>query len=172
MEAMEAIAKRRSVRSYQADRIPEEDLKAILLAGCAAPVGMRKYDTLHITVIQDQQILKRMSEMIKNQMKTEHDPLYHVPTVIVVFSKEPPMPGIDYVNAACVMENMMIAAADRGIGSVILWGTALAVEADQSVKAALKVPDGYKAIVGAGFGYAAGGSAERTMEMTINTNFI
>ena len=102
----------------------------------------------------------------------ENDPLYHVPAVIMVFSKELPMPGIDYVNAACVMENMMIAAADRGIGSVVLWGTALAVEADQSVKAALKVPDGYKAILGAGFGYANCGSAERAMEMTVDTNFI
>ena len=50
MNTLEAIAKRKSTRSYKAEQISEQALEAIIKAGCAAPVALAKYDSLHITV--------------------------------------------------------------------------------------------------------------------------
>ena len=53
MNTLEAIAKRKSTRNYTPEQIPEEALAVILKAGFAAPVAMAKYDSLHITVVQN-----------------------------------------------------------------------------------------------------------------------
>ena len=50
----EAIAKRKSTRSYKSVQIPEEALEKIIKAGCAAPVARAQYDSLNITVIQNE----------------------------------------------------------------------------------------------------------------------
>lgn len=155
MELMKAIALRKSVRAYNDEQIAEEKIDTILSAGSAAPVGMGRFDNLHITVIQNKDIINKISAGIKAMMKREGDPLYNAQTLILVSSKEAEAPGIDYTNASCVMENMLLAGADLGIGSVIVWGIAMVVEADQSLKDALSIPNGYHALIGASFGYAA-----------------
>jgi len=172
METIKAIAKRSSVRAYKPEQISEDALNFILSAGCAAPVGMKKYDSLHITVIQDKEILGRISSIVRQMMKTDNDPLYGVPALILLSSAEAPAPGLDYVNAACVIENMLLAAADRGIGSVIVWASALAVEADAELKAALKLPEGFKAVLGAGFGYSVSAQKEKELKATFGINRI
>lgn len=155
METMKALALRKSVRAYKEEQITEEKLNTILSAGCAAPVGMARYDTLHLTVIQDKEIIKRISASIMQMMNREGDPLYGAQTLILVSSQEAQAPGIDYTNASCVMENMLLAGADLGIGSVIVWGIAMAVEADKSLRDALAIPEGFHGLIGACFGYAA-----------------
>ncbi len=174
METKKAIASRYSVRAYKKDQIAEEKLETILAAGSAAPVGMGRYDSLHVTVIQDEEIRKRISEGIRQIFNTESDALYGGPTLVLVSSKEEvPAPGIDYTNAACVAENMMLAGADIGIGSVLVWGIALAVEADKSLKEALSIPEGFKAMIGTVFGYAANAEQkEKDLKVKIQMNRI
>lgn len=173
METKKAIASRYSVRAYKKEQIAEEKLETILAAGSAAPVGMGKYDSLHVTVIQDEEIRKRISEGIRQIFNTESDALYGAPTLVLVSSGEVPAPGIDYTNAACVAENMMLAGADIGIGSVLVWGIALAVEADKSLKEALSIPEGFKAMIGTVFGYAANAEQkEKDLKVKIQMNRI
>lgn len=155
METLKTMALRKSVRAYKDEQVSEEKLETILAAGCAAPVGMARYDSLHLTVIQDKEIIKKISTSIMQMMKRENDPFYGAGTLILVSSQEAEVPGIDYTNASCVMENMLLTGADLGIGSVIVWSMAMAVEADKSLKEALSIPEGFKPLVGACFGYAA-----------------
>ena len=63
MNTLEAIAKRKSTRSYTSTPVPEEALNAVLQAGFAAPVAMARYDSLHITVIQSEEIIRRINDM-------------------------------------------------------------------------------------------------------------
>ena len=60
MNALEAILKRKSTRAYGPAQISEEALENIIKAACAAPVGMARYDTLHITVVQNEDMLARI----------------------------------------------------------------------------------------------------------------
>ncbi|SHO43080.1 nitroreductase family protein [Anaerocolumna xylanovorans] len=166
METLKAMALRKSVRAYKDEQIAEEKLETILSAGCAAPVGMARYDSLHLTVIQDKEVIKKVSESIMQMLKRENDPLYGARTLILVSSQEMPAPGLDYTNASCVMENMLLTGADLGIGSVIVWGIALAVEANESLKEALSIPEGFKPLIGACFGYAAD-TEQKEKELTV-----
>ncbi len=62
MNTLEAIAKRKSTRDYKPMQISEEELNAIIKAGCSAPIAMAKFDSLHITVIQNEEFLKIIND--------------------------------------------------------------------------------------------------------------
>ena len=185
METIKAIAKRKSVRAYKTEQISKETLADILTAGCAAPVGAGMYNTLHLTVIQDEAVLKRLSdvsarmlpdaakEMIMAITQGKLDPLYGAPTVVIISSIPSDSPGIDSVNAGCVAENMMLAATDAGIGSVVLGGAGGAVSADPQLKELVSIPDGYNALFGIAFGNAAApDGTEKELKMTIDVKYI
>lgn len=168
---MKTIATRKSTRVYTGKQISDEVLNAILAAGCAAPVGMGMYDSLHLTVIQDKEILKNISAGVAKAMNMDSDPLYGAPTIVLVSSKEPIAPGVDYTNAGAVIQNMLLAATDKGIGSVLIWGTALAVGAVDELRKALAIPDGFNPVCSAALGYATSpDQTEKDLSITISMN--
>ena len=63
MNTLEAIAKRKSTRTYTEQQVSAEDLQKILQAGAAAPVAMAKYDSLHITVIRDKSVIAKINAL-------------------------------------------------------------------------------------------------------------
>lgn len=173
METNKVIAARKSVRAYKGEQLPEEILDNILAAGCAAPVGMGMYNTLHLTLVQNKEALGRLSDAAAQATNRQGDPFYGAPAVVLISSKEVQVPGIDFVNAGCIAENMMLAAADKGIGSVIVWAAGMAVEADPDLKNSLAVPEGYKALFSVALGYAAADEqTEKDLKITIDTNRI
>lgn len=167
METMKAIARRKSTRAYKQDQIPDDVLNSILAAGCAAPVGMGKYDSLHLTVIQNKEILKDISAGVAKAINMDTDPLYGAPTVVLVSSKGAAMPGIDYANTGCILENMMLAATDKGISSVFLWGAAVCAGSDAELQKRLAVPEGFKPIGSVALGYSAEASDQAEKELTV-----
>ena len=119
----------------------EGTVRAILLAAAAAPVGSRLYKDIHLTVIQDKEILRQLSlaaakryadrekikEIIIQKPGAEdagkvYDPFYGAPTVIFVSHRNQTLqPGIEFSNAACVTYSMHLAATELGLGSVFMW---------------------------------------------------
>ncbi len=101
----------------------------IVKAGFKAPVESNKYDSLHITVVQDSEILGQIadaaSDMVYRMMNIRKDMEFGAGTRIIVSSVPAVMPGIKYANAACVLENMVLAATDQKIDN-ILWGGSVA----------------------------------------------
>jgi nitroreductase len=192
METIKTIAKRHSVRKYKAEQLPEAALHQILEAGGMAPVGMRAYKDLHMTVIRNADMLKQLAEQTQAYMKSDKDKLlsllagrlnndipplkslfYNTPVLVLISSKPQLSEGIDYVNAGCIMENMALAAADAGIGSVILWGPAFAAEDNKELKTALNIPTDYKVITAIAFGYSdMGDLPEKKPGLTIGVNYI
>ena len=57
MTAMDSIFSRRSIRSYTGEAPSKEELAKILSACYAAPVGMGRYDSLHVTVVKNADFL-------------------------------------------------------------------------------------------------------------------
>lgn len=171
METIKAITRRKSTRSYKQDQIPDDVLNTILAAGCAAPVSMGKYDSLHLTVIQNKEILKNISDYIADMANMEGDALYGAPTVVLVSSKDEELPGVEYTNTGCIIENMMIAATDYNVDSVLIWGTALAVNANDELRKSLAIPDGFKPAASVALGYAAvPDETEKELKVTIAMN--
>ncbi|ULQ59158.1 nitroreductase family protein [Brucepastera parasyntrophica] len=174
METLKAIARRKSVRSYKPDPVPEEVLNTILAAGCAAPVGMGMYDSLHLTVIQNTEMLGRISEAVKKIMNRGGSPLYGAPVLIIISSRESmPVAGIEYANASCLIDNMLIAATDQGLGSVYIWGAGPAVSSDISLMKALAIPEGFKPVSGLVLGFPESPDmSEKELKITISLNRI
>ena len=111
METLKAIAKRKSTRVFSPDeQISKSALNTILAAGCAAPVGKRDYSSVHLTVIQNPEILGSISKTAQNTMDVKHNVLYDAPVLVIVSAfKEQKAPNIEFSNAACIIENMIIA---------------------------------------------------------------
>ena len=62
MNTLEAIARRKSTRAYKDQRISKEALEDILKAASASPVAMAKYDSLHLTVVESEEMIKKINE--------------------------------------------------------------------------------------------------------------
>lgn len=170
MELLEAISKRRSIRAYTGEKVSEAKLGMVLKAGCAAPVGRSLYEKMHITVIQEESLLKEISEVMKANMHMEDDPLYNASTLIIVSAAEMPYPGIEIANTACILENMMLEATEQGLGSVVIWGSGMTVEHTPGLKQKAGIPDGYSAVSSIVVGEKAMEVEPKELTYSININ--
>ncbi|HOA77632.1 MAG TPA: nitroreductase family protein, partial [Thermosynergistes sp.] len=66
-EVLEVIKRRRSIRKYLPDQIKDEELNTILEAAIFAPSGHNE-QPWHFLVIQDKELIDRMSEKAKEAM--------------------------------------------------------------------------------------------------------
>lgn len=172
MNTLEAIAKRTSVRSYRPEQITEEELQAILKAGCAAPVASAQYETLHITVVQDPVMLKKVydhqQDYVFQKLNIREQTDFGAPTLILVSSAPVKRPGMQYTNSGCVVENMVIAATSLGIASVVLAGAPFALAENAALMKELRIPEGFVPVLGAAFGYGAEEVAPTEHTIAIN----
>ena len=172
MNAIESITARKSTRSYKSKQINNNDLERILQAGMAAPVGSAAYDTLHITVVQNQDLFSKINvavaDMIFKMLGKKMDKNFGAPTMIFVSSIPAMMPGLEYANAACVLENMSIAATSLGIDNIIWGGAAAAVVQNDELLKAMKIPDGYKPVLCISLGYAQETESPKKHEISVN----
>ena len=106
MEFEKLIRMRQSTRKYQEKQILQEHLEKIIDAANRAPVGSNLYQDIHLTVVQDQNVLIKLCEAAWKRFSTkqkveeiagntldkseDHSPekhpnlFYGAPTVIVV----------------------------------------------------------------------------------------
>ena len=160
MNTLEAIAKRKSTRNYTPEQIPEEALQAILKAGFAAPVAMAKYDSLHITVVQNPELLAKINNATADMMEkifgVRKNTDFGAKTLLFVSSVPAAhRAGMEYTNVGIVMENMVLAATALGIDSVILGGAPEVVSNTPELMQELGIPEGYKPLLGCCLGYGA-----------------
>jgi nitroreductase len=175
MELMKAIAMRKSTRSYKSEQISDEALDTILKAGYAAPVGMGAYKSLHLTVIQNSDLLDKITNVTREAFNNpKMNPLYAAPTLIVV-SGQPneKAPAVELANASCIIENMSLAATDMGLGSVYLLGFTYAISKNEELLKELNLPEGFVLAAGIAIGYPTEPlTTEKELKQTIETTFI
>ena len=146
MNTMETIYSRKAVRSYTGESITKEELEMILKAANASPVGMGQFDSLHLTVITNKELLGKIEKATAAMFgKPEMHPLYNAPMLVLVSSKEPApmMENVVYSNAAIMVHNMALAATELGVGSCYIWGAVAAASHNPEILAELKLPEGF-----------------------------
>lgn len=164
METFEVMIKRGSTRSFKSEQINDETLEKILEAGELAPIASKDYGRMLITVIQNEEFLKKIGKTMGNYLgKPSVNPLYKAPTFIVISGKEYPpfglggnkipQPNLEYANAGCIIENMTLMATDLGIGSVYLTGALYAFTIESELLKQLDLPEGFRPISGIALGY-------------------
>lgn len=146
MNTIEAICSRKSIRSYTGESIKNEELNIILKAANASPVGMGQFDSLHLTVVTNKELLGKIESTTAAMFgKPDMHPLYGAPTLILVSSKKPApmMENVAYSNAAIMVHNMALAATELGVGSCYIWGAIAALSRNAKILAELNLPEDF-----------------------------
>lgn len=142
METMETMTCRKSVRNYK-NTLSDANLQKILLAAQASPIGMEKYNTMHMTVIRNAELLHELDRNAANFFgDPTRTPLYNAPCLVVISTpiENPAMANVQYSNAAMMAEHMCLMATDLGIGSCNIWGAIAALNTKPELVAKLNLP--------------------------------
>lgn len=113
-ETLETIKTRRSIRKYKEDSIPEDILNKIIEAGTYAPSGKGKQSTI-ILAVTNKEVRDKLSKINASIMGSTNDPFYSAPVVLVVLADKSVRTHV--YDGSLVMENLMLAAHDLGVGS-------------------------------------------------------
>ena len=125
MEFTRALTLRQSTREFTGEQLTEKEVNELLRAAMAAPTCMGRFERLHLTVVQDPAVLEELNRLFQEAVGDPNAyPSYHAPTLIYVSNSLEDEEIIAGANASCVMENMMLAAADLNLASVYLFGPA------------------------------------------------
>ncbi|MDL2237675.1 nitroreductase family protein [Christensenellaceae bacterium OttesenSCG-928-K19] len=174
MELMNAIAMRQSVRKYNATLVSSEDIDTILQAGCAAPVAGGGHERIHLTVIQNKELLAKIGAATAKAFGNEKfDPFYGAGTFLLVSVKpKESEPNIEIADGACVVENMLLAATGLGLASVYLWSFRWGLKEQPELVDEFGLPEGFVPVSGAVIGYADDTLKERQLALNVSHNII
>jgi len=171
MDLQEVIAKRKSVRSYTGESLTEDQISKILTAANLSPVGMAKYDTLHITVVTDKAMLDAIDKAGADFFgNPDMHPLYGVPALFVVSSNVEG--NVSSANCAIAVHTMSLAAVDAGLGQVLIYGATAALAQNKVLIAKLAIPDGFTPVASLAVGKTTDTYEPRQAEDKIQVNYI
>ncbi|HOB44057.1 MAG TPA: nitroreductase family protein [Bacillota bacterium] len=168
-ETLEVIKRRRSIRNYRPDQITDSELEAILEAAISAPSAMNQ-QKWHFTVIQNQDVLKRITDLAKEVMKSgpepmakraaepDFSPFFHAPTVIVVTGDS--AGRFVQIDCSLAAQNIVLAAESLDIGSCIMTSPEIIFKSQEGreLMKELGVPEGYAHVCTVALGYKDGDS--------------
>ena len=160
MDVFEAIKTRRAIRQYRPDPVSREDILAVLDAANRAPSAMNRQQWEFVVVTGEK--IRKMGESFCAIMKeytknwdispmrgslTRNDFLQFAltyggaPVVIVVLTDADPLPNMQKANlesASAAMENLLLAATARGLGTCWMTGP---LQDGATLRRILDIPD-------------------------------
>ena len=148
------------MRAYRSEQIKKEELDAILEAGTYAPTGMGMQSP-KIVVVQEPELIAKLSSMNAEVMGVNSDPFYGAPTVLVVLADSSRPTCVE--DGSLVMGTLMLAAHSVGVASCWIH-RAREVFASQEGKALLKewgIPENYIGVGHCILGYAQEGAVKQ-----------
>lgn len=153
---LEVIEKRSSIRGYLEQEISEEELSFILNAGLQAPTATNRQE-IHFTVCKGNDPVLAELEAEKNRLRritaAEHNFYYEAPVVIFLSAEN----GFRWssVDAGIAVENMSLAAASLGLGSLIIGCVYDACHGEKKdyFETQLQFPEGYEFQIALAVGY-------------------
>lgn len=150
----EMLLNRRTIRSFQSDAIPDAIMEQIILAGKYAPSAMGMQNR-HFTIIQNQTLLSDIvaaTEKHGGKFAPGHIPFYNAPDVVVLSA--PKDFKYNREDAACAIQNLMLAAFTLGIGSCYICSV-LPGLCDETILKKLNLPQNYMPYGCVSLGYPA-----------------
>jgi nitroreductase len=147
MELMDVIRKRRSIRKYRSDPVPQEDIKYVLEAARLAP-SWANSQCWHFVVVTDPEV--------KAAMAKAGNPWAAQAPALIVACADPTKPGTKgdqpyyMLDIGIAMEHLILAATERGLGTCwIGWFK------EDVAKEALGVPETIRVVAFTPLGYPA-----------------
>lgn len=193
MEFGKVMRLRQSTRAFLDTPLDEKQIAYLIEAANLAPVGSKLYRDVHITVIRDRALMRKLCEAAwvrfssKEKLKevsgdadvvaTDEkcpDLFYGAPVVFMVsHRKQTLQPGIEWANVTSLVSQMHLAATDLGLGSVFMWGAleSMRMFPEYDNTALLALPEGFEPLLGLAVGYPAKALSERAPthgDITVN----
>ncbi|HSG28314.1 MAG TPA: nitroreductase family protein [Candidatus Krumholzibacterium sp.] len=131
--SIDAIFARRSIRKYLDRPVDEADLRKLLEAGMAAPSG-RDRRPWHLVSVTRRETLDRLAEAHPYGKM-----LFEATAAIAVCGDTTVAPDYWIQDCSAVTENILVAAAGLGLGSVWL-GCHPRTERVEAIRAILRIP--------------------------------
>ena len=142
MEVFECIRRRRTVREFKPDPIPEEVLNHILQAGRWAPSSSNS-QPWHFLVVQDATTLEKLGEIA-----TQGSFIARAPLAIVILMENAVRPQLD---AGRALQQMELVAWSEGLGTCFVG--VRQEEQQRGVKELLGIPADLELITIMPYGY-------------------
>jgi nitroreductase len=180
MQIMDAIYKRRAVRSFQRTPVSEELLKELLNAAVQAPSAMNVQPWAFL-IVEGKDLLKEYSDRAKRFLLGSLDPesplheyresladrefnIFYDAGILVVFCARNSDPGAAE-DCCLAAENFMLAALDFGLGTCPI-GFARPWLNTPKVKRELNIPAAYTTVMPIIVGYPTSAEASPVARMT------
>lgn len=154
MEFQDVLALRQSARSYTEEPVGKEDIANILAAAQRAPVGMHNYKGYILTVITSAAVRGMMKEAYAKATEKPNDPSYGAPLFILVSKTKDAIDELVKYDAACLIENMHLAATELGLGSVYIHGMIVAIRGEKEWQAEASLPADAVPVCGISVGHS------------------
>lgn len=164
MNTHEVIKKRRSVRAYTSEEVPEEKLQRILEAARMAPSASNRQQYKFV-VVREPEKRKQLAEAAAGQ-----NFVGEAPVVLVAVSLNPErimscqVPAYA-VDLAIAVDHITLAAVEEGLGTC--W---IGAFSQQEVKEILNIPTSYKVVALLPLGFPAdspGSKVRKSLEELI-----
>lgn len=154
---LEQMKKRRSIRKFKSDMVPQEIIDRIIEAGLYAANGRGGQNTIIIQVT-NRKLRDEISEMNRKIGGWDDgvDPFYGAPAMLIVLAKKD-WPTHVY-DGSLVMGNLMLAAHELGIGSCWIHRAKEEFETKwgRDLLKSLGIEEEYEGIGHCAIGYAEG----------------
>jgi nitroreductase len=140
-EVFDVIRKRRTVRSFTDEEVTDEQVETILEMGMYAPTYLNRRPWFFV-VIRDKDLQTTLGETLGVR------PYVQQASAVIAVYGDPNISNTWDLDGCAAIENMLIAATAMGLGSA--WagspGNVAWRQAEELMKSALKVPDGFRAL--------------------------
>lgn len=162
MELMDIILKRRSIRKYTGEDIPEDKLDIIIRAGLLAPTS-RNFKPCEFYVVRDRDKLRELSEAKKAGGAFLKD----AAAAVAVFA-DPEKADTWIEDSSIALSYMNLMAEEQGVGScwiqMHLRKAGDGADAEANCRRILSVPEKFRIVGILSLGIPAAQSAPYTLE--------
>jgi nitroreductase len=157
MEFYDLIKKRKSVRRYRPDPIPDEVLNRILEAGRIAP-SAKNIQPWRFIIVKNPEIKKKIAKASRDQLWIADADIILVGCILekIAWGRMGGYMSSGPVDIAIALEHMILAAANEGLGTC--W---IGAFVEKDVKDILRVPDDVTVLALTPIGYPAEKTKDR-----------
>lgn len=174
MNTIDAIIKRKGVRSFTDKELSKEQLKILIHAANAAAIsggGRPGTDSARqITIIQSIEILNKIETTIENTRGIANA-LYNARTLIILSAPHNQFHAEQF-DCALSIQNIALAATELDLNSIIMTGVIRAVNSDKDLKNALNLPEGFEPLIAIAVGYTNNTDIKVREYFDSNVNYI
>ena len=140
MDFFETVSKRRSIRRFNSQPVPHEDVLAMLEAATSAPSATNE-QPWHFIVVQDKETIEKLA----GRRAWAAD----APVIIVGLANSEASPMWCYNDLAIAFEQIVLAATDQGLGTCWMG----LMRRDSEIRELLGIPNKFKVVAQTPIGY-------------------